>query len=84
MQADAITVDGDVQAGDALIEPVMRAGRRLRPPEPLAGLRERASRQLAQLPPHLRDLGTQPAYPVRITPAIERLADEADDAITDS
>jgi nicotinate phosphoribosyltransferase len=78
MQADMITIEDDVPQGEPLIQAVMKGGQRLQPGEPLARSRERAARQLAQLPGHLRALGTTPPFPVTISPALEALARQAD------
>jgi len=64
---DVITVEGDAQPGEALILPVMRAGRRL--PQP--SLAESRARCLA-------DLARLPAPSVEIAPALRALADEVD------
>jgi len=81
MQADVITVEGDTQAGEPLIEPVMRSGRRLQPVEPLAQARERVARQRNLLPVHLRTLGSHPPYSVRISPALEELIRRTDERL---
>lgn len=78
MQADIITIEGDVLPGEPLIQAVMKSGQRLKSAEPLSKSRERATRQLAQLPEHLRALDTTPPFPVTISPALEALAREAD------
>jgi nicotinate phosphoribosyltransferase len=78
---DVITVEGDPQAGEALLLPVMRHGKRLAAPESLAAIRERAAAQLARLPDRLRAL--EPAaspYRVEIAPALRELADQVDRA----
>jgi len=61
--------------GRPMLERVMTAGRRTRPPEPLAAARERCVGALAALPQHLRDLdaGDHP-YEVRLSPALDALA----------
>jgi nicotinate phosphoribosyltransferase len=78
MENDIITVEDDVLPGEPLIQAVMKGGRRLQPAESLAKSRERATRQLAQLPEHLRTLDTAPAFPVTISATLEALAREAD------
>lgn len=80
MLGDTLSVEGDVQEGTALIEPVMRAGRRLAPPEPLEHARRRAAESLARLPAALRSLAEEPPYPVTVAPALQALAAEADRA----
>ena len=64
-----------------LLQPVMRAGRRIAPPEPLDALREHAAAQLATLPDPLRGLdgvAQEQAYPVEISPALQQLAASLD------
>jgi nicotinate phosphoribosyltransferase len=64
---DVVTLEGDPQAGEALLVPVMTQGRRL--PQPgLAAARERCADQLARLP----------APQVEISAALRALADEVD------
>jgi nicotinate phosphoribosyltransferase len=75
---DRLTVEGDPQPGTALIQPVMRAGERLKPPEPLATIRERAARGLAQLPEALKAVDPAAAYRVEVAPALRALADAVD------
>jgi nicotinate phosphoribosyltransferase len=78
---DLLTVEGDLQAGEALLVPVMRSGRRLHAPETLDAMRARAAAQLAHLPERLRALETaDPGYRVEIAPALRRLAAEVDHA----
>ncbi len=64
--ADTVALESEAVDGVALLKPVMRAGRRLSAPEPLAVLRERATRSLATLPPGALAL----VDPVPVTPAI--------------
>jgi len=78
MARDVLTVEGDRQEGEPLLAPVMRAGKRLAPPEPLDALRARAARHLAMLPEALRALKTEPAYPISIAPALNELAAAVD------
>lgn len=78
MHADTITTQHDEQPGERLIVPVMKAGRRITPREPLARARQRTLRQLEELPEHLRALEERPPYPVHIAPALEALARQAD------
>ena len=78
MAGDILTRDGDVKDGEALIQPVMRGGRRLGPKMPLADLRARAAAQLARLPDALRRLAPRGAYPVEISLALRELAMQID------
>jgi len=54
--ADVVTVEGDVQSGEPLIMPVMRAGKRLAAAATLADIRSHAATNLARLPEPLRQL----------------------------
>jgi nicotinate phosphoribosyltransferase len=78
---DIVTVEGDAQPGEPLLVPVMKNGRRLHAPEPLAAIRERAAAQLASLPEPLRGLDTPDVpYRVEIAPALRHLAAAVDRA----
>jgi nicotinate phosphoribosyltransferase len=79
MIGDDLTLAGDRLGGEALIQPVMRAGRRIAPPVPLNESRARALRELSRLPEALKQLAHAPEYPVRISQAIQQLAREVDD-----
>jgi nicotinate phosphoribosyltransferase len=78
MCGDVLTLAEDTQPGTALIEPVMRQGRRLAPTEPLETARRRAADQLASLPSTLARLGPATDYPVTVAPALQQLAGEID------
>jgi len=78
MMHDVVTLEGDIQEGEALIQPFMSAGRRLGPPTPLSDLRKRAAAELARLPEHLRELKNEPPYPVKISQALWDLAQAVD------
>ena len=73
-----LTVDGDIQDGEALIRPVMRHGRRLAPAPGIEALRARAAKELARLPGPLKRLEAGAAYPVEVAPALKSLAEEVD------
>ena len=77
---DMVTLADDVRGGaDALIEPVMTNGRRIKPPEPLGRIRERSSNQLASLPKHLRVLDESAKhYPVEMSQELKDLAAQVD------
>ncbi len=72
MTADRITLHDESGTGTPLLQPVMRAGRRLHD-ETLPVLRARLQRQLDTLPPALREPDPAPPYPVEIGAAIRRL-----------
>jgi nicotinate phosphoribosyltransferase len=73
MVNDVLTLEGDPQAGEPLIRPVVRSGLRIEPLPTLEEARQRAACELARLPAHLRALKTKPAYPVQIAPALRNL-----------
>ncbi|MBX6421635.1 MAG: nicotinate phosphoribosyltransferase [Nevskia sp.] len=77
---DAVALEGEAQDGSALIEPVMRGGRRLRPDPPLQAARARLQEQLSRLPSALRSLDEARPYPVEISAGLKRLAQEFDAA----
>jgi len=75
---DCLGLEEHAQPGEALLQPVMRAGRRLTPAPALETLRQRAQEQLAALPAELRANQTEPAYPVDIAPELQALAEQLD------
>jgi nicotinate phosphoribosyltransferase len=77
MAGDVLSLEDDDVAGEALLEPVMRAGTRLARPS-LDEIRANAKRNLAALPGPLRRLEAGAAYPVQVADAVVRLAGEVD------
>ncbi|MBI4461673.1 MAG: nicotinate phosphoribosyltransferase [Acidobacteria bacterium] len=61
--------------GQALLRRVMLDGRRVEPAPPLAEVREAAAANLDRLPHACRQLHERGAYPVRFSPALEKLLD---------
>lgn len=84
MSGDSLSLETDTQAGEPLIEPVMRGGRQLKPGPSLADIRALAARELERLPQPLRDLDPQAHYPVDIADALIHLAAEVDERIAKS
>ena len=74
---DILTLDNDPQPGEALVQQVMRAGKRLAPAPTLAQIREHAARGLARLPAPLQRLEAFD-YPVTVSEALKALAQHAD------
>ncbi len=71
---DTVALEEERPAGRALLRPVMRAGRRTEPTEPISESRARLKRELACLSPALRELTpSAAAYSVRISDAIQGL-----------
>lgn len=75
---DCIGLENAPQAGEPLLQPVMRAGQQLAPPESLASIRERVRQQLAALPMALRANRLDTPYPVDIAPELRALAAQLD------
>jgi nicotinate phosphoribosyltransferase len=75
---DVIARLGEEQPGRALLEPVMKGGKRLAAGCPsLAAVRQRAAAEIARLPTRLRALEpADPPYPVEISPALRQLERE--------
>ena len=77
MAADVVTVAGDVQPGEPLLQPVMRVGKRIAATT-LAEGRSHAAANLARLPEPLRQLQEPYAYQVEIASALHKLAEQVD------
>lgn len=75
---DLLTLETDVRDGQPLLDPVMRAGQRIDPPETLIQSRTRAAEDLVRLPAGLRDLRRRQDYPVEISDQLRALAAELD------
>jgi len=82
IREDLLTVEGDLQDGDALIAPVMYGGKRLTPPTPLEESRKVAADQLARLPLASRRLMEQGSPLVVISDALQKLAAATDEHIS--
>jgi len=77
MAGDIVSHADDPQPGTTLLEPAMRAGRRVAGFASLARARAHAARELGRLPAALTRLEPAP-YPVAIAPALRRLAAACD------
>lgn len=78
MVSDVLSTEADSQSGEALLIPVMHAGRRLNPAPTLDEIRDRVRGQLDKLPTALRQLQTRPPYPVHVSDALRKLSEETD------
>ena len=78
MLSDLLSLEGDHVEGEALIRPMMKAGRRLWPAEPLEQSRQRALRELNRLPEALKRLEHAPDFPVVISEPLKQLARDVD------
>jgi nicotinate phosphoribosyltransferase len=75
---DFVTTHDDRLPGEPLLQRVMQNGCHLVPSPGLAELRRHAAAQVGQLPESLRALETAPAYDVRISLALQSLAQTVD------
>jgi nicotinate phosphoribosyltransferase len=74
---DRIALEGEISPGEGLLVPVMRAGRRIGPTEPLKELQQRCRSQIMHLPAALRELAPASSpYPVRHSARLEALLEE--------
>jgi nicotinate phosphoribosyltransferase len=78
MEGDVISLEDDQHPGEPLIQPVMRAGRRLHRPESLDETRVRAADNIKALPEPLRRLDPNGSYPVIVADRLVHLAAEFD------
>jgi nicotinate phosphoribosyltransferase len=78
---DVMSLESDAQAGEPLIELVMKDGRRVAPAPTLADIRASATHDLERLPEPLRDLQPGATCAVEVADALVRLAAEVDDRI---
>lgn len=69
---------GEGGGGEALIQPMMQNGKRLRPAPSLDEIREHARRELQRLPDGLRALDPAMTYPVAVAEELRVLAAEFD------
>ncbi len=70
--------ENDPQAGQALLQPVMQAGRRIPANNTLHQMRQQTLAGYARLPQTMTTLDTAPAYPVTISAALQALARQLD------
>jgi nicotinate phosphoribosyltransferase len=81
LAGDRVQLAEEPGEGKVLLQPTMRAGRRLAAPRTLAEARGHAAAELAALPEPMRGLGVEPApYPVEISDSLRALADAVDAA----
>jgi nicotinate phosphoribosyltransferase len=78
MSGDVLALQSDRQAGEPLLVPVMRSGRRVASPPTLGDIRQRAAHGLTQLPEPLRRLTDEATLPVTVAPGLIALAEEVD------
>jgi len=80
MIGDVLSLEGDVQKGEPLIQLFMKQGQRVSTRTPLEKLRGQVLDQIRRLPPSHITLEHAPEYPVTVADAVHRLAREVDAA----
>jgi len=76
-ESDKIALEGEsANGGEPLLVEVMRGGRRLKAPEPMAHLRARCLDGLARLPRRYRQIGRSAVYPVRYSKRLEAMLEK--------
>jgi nicotinate phosphoribosyltransferase len=80
---DIVSLEGDAQQGEPLMQPVMQHGRRIAPSPSLADCRARAAGNLARLPQPLVRLEPGASCTVEVAHALRRLAREVDDQLAE-
>jgi len=83
MSGDVLSIEGDQQPGEPLLQLVMQDGRRLAPSPALAEVRARAAHDLERLPVALRQLEPGTPYSVVVAGALERLAADVDQRLAE-
>ena len=79
MAGDAVALEeNDPQEGERLIQPVMRAGRRLHPNPSLHEIRHQTIANYRRLPASMATLEPAPMYRVTISAALQALANQLD------
>jgi nicotinate phosphoribosyltransferase len=78
MIGDVLSAHDDAQAGEPLLQPVMRQGRRVGAQPALSEIRARAAQDLQSLPEPLRRLERASHYPVHVSETLVRLASDVD------
>jgi nicotinate phosphoribosyltransferase len=75
---DVLTLVEDRQDGRPLLQPVMKAGKRLATALSLIATRQYAAEELSTLPVHLSQLKSHPPVDVLVSPALRHLTDALD------
>ena len=78
MAGDVLTLEGDPQSGEPLVQLVMQSGKRIVSLPKLADARARVAQELGRLPADLKALVPSRRYRVDIAPALVNLAAEVD------
>jgi nicotinate phosphoribosyltransferase len=74
MAGDLLSLETHDKAGEPLIDPVMKSGKRVAPAPSLDDIRRHAKRELERLPDNLAKLTPGAAYPVKVADDLVKLA----------
>ena len=75
LQRDVIALADEELPGEPLLQPVMRGGHRLAPPEPLAAAQARCREEVARLPAPLRELAGRRPHAVELSAGLRALVE---------
>jgi nicotinate phosphoribosyltransferase len=78
MAGDTLTLESDLQDGEALLHPAMKEGKRIGPAPSLEEIRDRVKTGMSRLPEPLRRLEKR-EYPVTISSALQEMARKMDE-----
>ena len=73
LQKDIIGLQDENMKGKVLLEPVMKNGKRLQPPEPLNDIRQRFEDEFSRLGDEVKAIAKPGQFPVEISPGLEKL-----------
>ncbi len=75
MAGDILTLDNEAHEGQALLQPVMRKGKKISESEDAKTIRERFLAELNRLPEHLKQTEPAAGYRVSLSENLQRLAE---------
>ena len=84
MAGDVLTVEGDPQSGEPLVQLVMQSGKRIGLPPRLADTRARVVQEFGRLPAELKTLVPSRRYRVDVAPVLLDLAAAVDRRLADT
>jgi nicotinate phosphoribosyltransferase len=76
IEGDTIGLRDETREGEILLKPVMRDGKRLRPPESLVDIRQRFENEFSQLGDNVKAIENPAQFAVGISPELEKLQDK--------
>ena len=76
LEGDTIGLRDETREGEILLKPVMRDGKRLRPPESLVDIRQRFENEFSQLGDKVKAIENPAQFAVGISPKLKKLQDK--------